>query len=279
MVNPGKVFISIDMEGISTIVDWLEVNRNQSEYAFARKIMAQDLNAAIEGALEAGAKEIVVSDAHGGMRNLRPEEVHEAAYLIRGSPKPNSMMQGIDEGGFDAAMYVGYHSMKGTPYGICAHTISGSSVQRIHLNGRETGEFGLNSALAGYYGVPSVFLAGDYAATKEAEAFVPGITTAAVKWASGRYAAKCLHPKEAARLIKARAKEALSKAYPAPRVVEVPVEVKVEFTNAVMADVVDLMPSLERVDGVTMKGVFDDYQKAISALRVSIILAGGTNRR
>ena len=107
MVNPGKVFISIDMEGISTIVDWLEVNRNQSEYAFARKIMAQDLNAAIEGALEAGAKEIVVSDAHGGMRNLRPEEVHEAAYLIRGSPKPNSMMQGIDEGGFDAAMYDG----------------------------------------------------------------------------------------------------------------------------------------------------------------------------
>ena len=104
MVNPGKVFISIDMEGISTVVDWAEVDRNNSEYAHVRKIMAQDLNAAIEGALEAGAKEVVVSDAHGGMRNLRPEEVHEAAYLIRGSPKPNSMMQGSDETGCDAAL-------------------------------------------------------------------------------------------------------------------------------------------------------------------------------
>ena len=279
MVNPGKVFISIDMEGISTVVDWAEVDRNNSEYAHVRKIMAQDLNAAIEGALDAGAKEVVVSDAHGGMRNLRPEEVHEAAYLIRGSPKPNSMMQGIDEGGFDAALYVGYHSMKGTPFGVCAHTISGSSVQHVFINGRETGEFGLNSALAGYYGVPSVFLAGDYAATKEAEAFVPGITTATVKWASGRYAAKCLHPKEAARLIKARAKEALNKEYPMPRVVEAPVEVKVVFTNAVMADVVSLIPSFERVDGVTMKGVYDDYQKAIFALRAGISMAGGTNRR
>lgn len=279
MVSPRKVFISIDMEGISTIVDWAEVDRNNSEYAHARKIMAQDLNAAIEGALEAGAKEVVVSDAHGGMRNLRPEEVHEAAYLIRGSPKPNSMMEGIDEEDYDAAMYVGYHSMKGTPNGVCAHTISGSAVQAVYVNNVETGEFGLNSALAGYYGVPSVFLAGDYAATKEAEKFVPGITTAAVKWASGRYAAKCLHPKEAAKLIKTNVKEALTKSYPSPRVVAPPVEIKVEFANAVMADVVSLMPSFERVDGTTMRGVFDNYQTAISALRASIYMAGATIRR
>ena len=274
-----KVFISIDMEGISTVVDWAEVDRNNSEYAFVRKIMAQDLNAAIEGALETGAKEIVVSDAHGGMRNLRPEEVHEAAYLVRGSPKPNSMMEGISEGGYDAAMYVGYHSMKGTSQSICAHTISSSVVQAIYVNGVKTGEFGLNSALAGYYGVSSVFLAGDYAATKEAEQFVPGITTATVKWASGRYAAKCLHPKEAAKLIKSKAKEALTKSYPAPRVVTPPVEIKVEFANAVMADVVSLIPSFERVDGVTMKGEFDNYQTAVNGLRASIYIAGATIRR
>ena len=76
--------------------------------------MAGDLNAAIEGALAAGAKEIVVSDAHGGMRNLQPEDVNEAAYLIRGSPKPDSMMEGIDDGHYDAALFVGYHSMAGT---------------------------------------------------------------------------------------------------------------------------------------------------------------------
>ena len=273
-----KVFISIDMEGISSIVSWPEVDRNNSEYAFARKIMVSDLNAAIKGALEAGAKEIVVSDAHGGMRNLRPEDVHEAAYLVRGSPKPNSMMEGIKDG-FDAAMYVGYHSMKGTPNGVCAHTISGSAVQAVWINGRMTGEFGMNSALAGHYGVPSVFLAGDYAATVEAEAFVPGITTAAVKWATGRYSAKCLHPNEAAKLITKQAKNALSKDFPAPRVVDAPVEVKVKFTTSTMADVTSLIPSLERVDGTTMKGVYDDYQTAINALRASIYMAGAAERR
>ena len=270
--------ISIDMEGISGIVDWAEVDRNNSEYAFARKLMVGDLNAAVEGALAAGVEEVVVSDAHGGMRNMRPEDVHEAAYLVRGSPKPNSMMEGIDDG-FDAALYVGYHSMKGTENGIMCHTISGSAVDGVFINGRETGEFGLNSALAGFYGVPSVFLAGDYAATREAEAFVPGITTAAVKWAVGRYSAKCLHPKESGRLITAKVKEALFKPFPPPRRVEEPVEVKIRFTSSTMCDLVSLIPSFKRVEGRTMRGEYPDYQTAINALRAGIYLGGAAERR
>lgn len=273
-----RVFISIDMEGISGIVDWNEVDRNNSEYGFARKLMAGDLNAAIQGAKDAGADEIVVSDAHGGMRNLRPEDVDPAAILVRGSPKPLSMMEGIDDS-FDAALYVGYHSMRNTPMGIMCHTISGSAVDAIWINGRETGEFGLNSALAGTYGVPSVFLAGDYAAAQEAEAFVPGITTATVKWAVGRYSARCLHPQESGRLITAKVKEALSSGYPAPRRVKEPVEVKVRYGSETMCDVVSLMPSFERVDGRTMKGVFKDYRTAVNALRASISLAGQVERR
>ena len=81
------------------------------------------------------------------------------------------MIDGIDDS-LDAAQYVGYDSLKGTEKGIMCHTISGSAVDGVYINGRETGEFGLNSALAGFYGVPSVFLAGDYAATKEAEALI-----------------------------------------------------------------------------------------------------------
>jgi D-amino peptidase len=278
MVKINRVFISIDMEGISGIVDWSEVDRNDSEYAFSRKLMAGDLNAAIEGAIEAGAKEIVVSDAHGGMRNLRPEDVNEVAQLVRGSPKPLSMMEGVSEA-FDAALYVGYHSMKGTVNGILCHTISGSAIDGIFINGRETGEFGLNSALAGYHGVPSVFLAGDYAATREAEAFVPGITTAPVKWAVGRYAAKCLNPKVSSKLITSKVKEALAKKLPDPRVVKPPVEVRVRFVTSTMCDVVALMPSFKRVEGRTMVGEFDDYRTAINAMRASIYLAGAAERR
>jgi D-amino peptidase len=278
MPNVEKIFISIDMEGISGIVDWSEVNHKENEYSFARKLMVGDLNSVIEGALDSGVKEVVVSDAHGRMRNLRPEDVHESAYLVRGSPKPNAMMEGINED-FDAALYVGYHSMKGTMNGIMCHTISGSAVDGIWINGRETGEFGLNSALAGSFSVPSIFLAGDEAATREAENFVEGITTATVKWAVGRYAAKCLHPKESGKLIKSKVKEALSRQLPPTRKVEEPVEVKIRFASSTMCDVVDLMPSFERRDGRIMIGAFQDYPIAVNALRAAIYLAGAAERR
>jgi D-amino peptidase len=273
-----RVFISIDMEGISGIVDWSEVDRNSSEYSFARKLMVGDLNAAIKGAKESGADEIVVSDAHGSMRNLRPEDVDSSAILVRGSPKTWNMMEGIDDS-FDAALYVGYHSMRNTPLGIMCHTISSSAVDAIWINGRETGEFGLNSALAGTHGVPSVFLAGDYAATQEAEAFVPGITTATVKWAVGRYSARCLHPEESVRLITSKVQEALSSGYPAPRRVKEPVEARIRYGSETMCDVVSLMPSFERVDGRTMKGSFKDYRTAAKAIRASIYLASVAERR
>lgn len=273
-----SVFISIDMEGISGVVDWTQVGGDQKEYEYYRKMMAGDLNAAVEGALEAGADEIVVSDAHGGMRNLYPEDVHEATYLIRGSPKPGSMMEGIDDH-FDAAMYVGYHSMMGTERGILAHTISGRAVDSVYVNGRETGEFGLNAALAGWYGVPSVFISGDAAATAEAQSFVPGIKTATIKWAVGRYAAKIMHPEKSRALIKKTAAEALNDVGKVePFRVDEPVEFRIRYVTPTMADVAALLPYVERIDGRTVKAVFDDYPTAMRGLRASIYIAGMAER-
>jgi D-amino peptidase len=253
---------------------------NHPEYSYYRKMMVGDLNAAIEGALEAGVNEIVVSDAHGGMRNLLPEDVNEAAYLIRGSPKPDSMMEGIDDGHYDAAFYVGYHSMNGTEKGILAHTISSSTVDAVIINGRETGEFGMNAALAGWYGVPSVLLAGDAAAAAEAESFVPGITTAPIKWAVGRYSAKCLHPNKSRALIKKKAKEALEdigkvNAY----WVNEPVDVKLRWMTPTMADVVCVLPYMDRVDGKTTHCVFEEYPSALRGLRAAISIAGTAEKR
>jgi len=273
-----SVFISIDMEGISGVVDWTQVGGDQKEYEYYRKMMAGDLNAAVEGALEEGADEIVVSDAHGGMRNLYPEDVHEAAYLIRGSPKPGSMMEGIGDH-FDAAMYVGYHSMMGTERGVLAHTISGRAVDSIHINGRETGEFGLNAALAGWHGVPSVFLSGDAAATAEAQSFVPGIKTATIKWAVGRYSAKIMHPEKSRALIKKTAAEALNNVGQVePFRVDEPVEFRIRYVTPTMADVAVLLPYVERIDGRTVKAVFDDYPTAMRGLRASIYIAGMAER-
>jgi D-amino peptidase len=280
MTRELRVFISIDMEGISSVVDWTQVDKNHAEYSYYRKMMAGDLNAAIEGALAAGAKEIVVSDAHGGMRNLLPEDVNETAYLIRGTPKPDSMMEGIDDGHYDAAMFIGYHSMAGTERGILAHTIAGNTVDAVIINGRETGEFGMNAALAGWHGVPSVFLAGDAAACAEAESFVPDITTAPIKWAVGRYSAKCLHPNKSRAFIKQRAKEALDNIDKvSPHWVNEPVEVKMRWVNPAMADIVCVLPYMDRVDGKTTRCNFDDYPSALRGLRASIDLSGTAEKR
>ena len=279
MSKPKSVFISIDMEGISGIVDGSQCGGQTGEYQAGRKLMVGDLNAAIEGALEAGATEIVVSDSHGGMKNVQPEEVHEAALLIRGSPKPDVMMTGISSE-YDAVMYVGYHAMKGTENGVLAHTISGSAVDCIWINGRKTGEFGLNAALAGSYGVPSVFVSGDYAVSEEAKSFVPGISTAVVKWGVGRQAAKCMHPKKARALIKKKTVEALSNVNSiAPFIVEGPVEFQLRFGHSVGGDSASRLPYIERVDGQTVKATFNDYPKSLKGLMSAISIGGAGMRR
>jgi len=151
--KPKRVFISIDMEGISGIFEGRQTGGDTGDYQKGRKLMIGDLNAAVEGALEAGVEEVVVSDSHGGGRNLVSEEVHEAVQLIQGTPSWDTMMKGISDE-YDAAMYLGYHAMKGTMEATLAHTVSGGVVDDIWVNGRKTGEFGLNAAVAGQHGVP-----------------------------------------------------------------------------------------------------------------------------
>ena len=274
-----RIFISVDMEGISSLVDGTQTNSEHSEYAYYRKLMVEDLNAAIQGALECGVKEVVVSDAHGGMKNIQPEDLNEAAYLVRGTPKPFTMMSGIEED-IDAAMYVGYHAMAGMENAILSHTISGSIIDAVFMNGREIGEFGINAALAGWYGIPSLFVSGDAAACLEAETFVPNISTAVVKWALGRVAAKCLHPNKSRALIRIKAKDALNNiAKIRPYCINEPVEVKVRWVNPIMADAVSVLPYMDRIDGKTTVCTFDDYPTAFKGFRASIWVAESIMKR
>ena len=273
-----KVFISLDMEGISGIVGGGMTGGDQKEYEYGRKLMVGDLNAAIEGALEGGADKITVCDAHGRMTNVQPEEVHEAAYLIRGRPLPDLMMSGISEE-FDAALFVGYHSMKGTLNGVLAHTIAGGTVDGVFINGRETGEFGINAALAGWHNVPSIFISGDDYVSREAMDFVPNIKTAIVKWGVSRLAAKCLHPEKGRTLIKHTVKEALENMEDIePYKISEPVEVKLRYTNSTMADAASVL-NYDRVDGRTLKATFKKYPEAINGLLAAIFLGGTAVRR
>ncbi len=272
-----KVFISVDMEGISSIVDGSMTGRDQPDYQKGRTLMVSDVNAAIEGVLALGEAEIIVSDAHGSMTNIEPEELNRAAALVRGTPKPLSQMAGID-GSFDAAIFIGYHSMKGTLRGVLSHTFSGRAIESLRINGIEVGETAMNAAIAGYHGVPLVFASGDLAVTMEAKALNPEIETVAVKEAISRRAAKCLNPAKARELIKETVTKALKKRKSIePFTFEPPIEVLVRYTNAGMADAVEFMPSAERVDGKTIRFVQDDYLKAFGAFRASVYIAGAVS--
>jgi D-amino peptidase len=273
-----KVFISVDMEGISGIVDNNHTGRDQLDYEKGRALMVGDVNAAIEGVLAFSEAEIVVSDGHGGMKNIQPEDLHEETVLVRGRPKPLSQMAGIDSS-FETALFIGYHSMKGTLHGILSHTFSGRTIDSLTVNDMEIGETGMNAAIAGYYGVPLVFVSGDVAVTKETQALNPNIVTVAVKEAIARTAAKCIHPKKARELIKKGVTEALrTRKSIVPFTFKPPIEMLVKYTNALIADAVEFIPSAERVDGRTIRFVLDDYIKAFGAFRVSVEIASAVSR-
>ena len=184
-----KVFISADMEGIAGVVNSDQTSSSGNDYNLARRWMTEEVNAAIRGALEAGATEIVVNDSHGSMRNIIVSELSPAARLITGSPKPLSMMQGIDDS-FDAVIFIGYHAHAGTKDGVLDHTYSGSRIASIRVNGMELGETGLNALIAGWYGVPVVLVAGDSTVCSQAqEKLGKELEVAPVKEAVGRYSA------------------------------------------------------------------------------------------
>src|SRR5438046_1946709 len=146
-----RVYVSVDMEGIAGVVHESQTDPTTpafgAEYARFRRLMTAEANAAIEGALAAGATKVLVNDSHWFMRNLLAEELHPAADLASGDPKPRSMVQGID-GGFDAALFIGYHARAGTPNAILDHTYA-DRIPDVRLNGTAVGELGVNPALAG----------------------------------------------------------------------------------------------------------------------------------
>lgn len=156
-----KVYISSDMEGIAGLVSGTQVTGGERDYAVGRRLMIAETNAAIAAAFDAGATEVLVNDSHGSQTNLLAEELDRRAVLITGAPKPRGMMQGIDST-FDAVVFIGYHAQGSSIDAVLGHTYSGA-LKRVTLNGREVGEYGLNAAVAGHFGVPVVFIAGDKA--------------------------------------------------------------------------------------------------------------------
>lgn len=260
-----NIFISADIEGITGLVSWSQCSRPNGsayDYAFARRMMTHDVNAAIRGARRAGAGRIVVKDSHGNSKNLLIEDLEPGVELISGHGSGrDGMMEGIDST-FDAAFLIGYHAMAGVQGGIMEHTYTGRA-HRLFINDVEIGEIGLSAGTAGRYRVPLAFVSSDDKGCAEASALIPGVRTAVTKYGLGRYMGRLLHPSETGVLIEEgafRALGSLTKPWCPPG----PYVVRLESDQTNDVDWASKIPGVRRVDGYSVEVDAETYADAQS---------------
>ena len=205
-----KVYISADMEGITGVTHWDEVDHNKpAVYTQLQKRMTKEVAAACEGATQAGAEEIWVKDAHYSGRNILSEQLPNNVKLIRGwSGHPYSMVQELDST-FDALMMVGYHSMAGMGGNPLAHTLSSAKLDSVYINDQQTSEFFLHGNVAAKHGVPLVFVSGDAGLCEEVQDVSPNTTTHATMVGVGDSTIS-IQPEESRKAIQKKVKAALS---------------------------------------------------------------------
>jgi len=271
-----KILIAADMEGITGVTHWDQVSSTHPEYGRFRRLMTADVNAAIRGAFDAGADEIIVTDGHSSGRNLLIEDLDPRVRLNAGSPAPLSMVQGVDEG-VDGVMFVGYHARIGAADAILEHTWSDERVANLWINGRLFGEAGLNGGVCGHFGVPVIMASGDQTLCAEGIEFFGDIETAVVKKAHGRMAAECLPPPVSQQLIYDAARRAVLRLAagqaPSPFVVPAPVTLTLEFVQSEMADKAAILPGTTRTHDRKVEYTAQDMLTIYRVFRVLLALA------
>lgn len=270
-----KVYISADIEGCSGVVTWRQCggpDGTHPDWAFARRMMTHDVNAAIRGARAGGATGIVVKDSHNVSLNLLIDELESGVELISGTrPGRDGMMEGIDDS-FDRAFLVGYHGMAGTENGVMEHTVSGR-VHRLWVNGVERGEMGISAFAAGRFGVPVVFASSDDKGCAEAEELVPGIATAVTKFGMGRFMARLRHPSDVGAEIEEGARRAMSLEL-APLVCDGVAVVRLEFNRGEEVDQACELAGWTRIGNYVIEQEFGDWVSAHVGIRRAISFAG-----
>jgi D-amino peptidase len=266
--RPRKIFISVDMEGISGVVQPAQLGPGGFEYSSAREWMTGEVNAAIAGIRAAGPAEIVVCDSHGNGQNVLIDKLPEDVRIVRGFPRPLEMMQGIDDS-FAAAVFIGYHGSEWAAGAVRGHTISSARLLGVKLNGTEVSEGMLNAATAGEFGVPVALVSGDRIAVTQVQQVAPAAEGAIVKEAYGYHSALTVTPARGQALIRDAAKRAMGKLGSLrPYRVSAPIALEVGFKLTIDAERAAFVPGLSRSDAHNVKGTFKDMTEISKLLQV-----------
>ncbi len=270
-----RVYISMDAEGISGIYKLGQVMPSHKEFAWAQTMMANDINAAAEGAFRAGATQVIVNDAHNAGNNLLIDQLDERIDLISGGIRPLGMAQGC-ELDVDVALLIGYHRRKGAK-GVISHSYAYGSMVEMRINGRLASEHDLIGLCIGAHGAPVVFLSGDNLVIEDAKESVPGIYTVETKVAISNNAALCHHPKRNAKAITEMVEKAIRNYKQdgiKPMHIEGPVQLDVRYSAEVQADLAMRAPNTIRLDENTVRYQGDDYLTVYKAFMIGTPLAG-----
>lgn len=259
-----KIYIVQDGEGVACNMQW-GANTKSARLQEINTQMTKEVNAAVEGALEAGATEVYVQESHPFILEL----LHEEIKLVQGDDV-------IDET-FGAQFFVGQHAMSMTEDGILAHTFCHSGIRQMILNGEAIGEFGWRTVFASSFGVPTVFISGDEAACREAKNLQKNIVTAAVKKGLGLHSGISLSPVKARALIREKATEAIRKTIATE--IETcfhpgPYELITEYYNPLVAENAMVYPNVERLDAVTVRYCDDDFKNMMKFRKFSALIHG-----
>jgi D-amino peptidase len=250
-----KIYILADMEGISGIRTMPQVKRDSpTEYAEGRRLMMDDMNAAIDAAYASGATEVVACDTHGGggqllLRDMDPRAVYETPP----QPSGGRMMPALDES-YAGVILLGHHARAGTLNGFLDHTMNSREWFEYRINGQPVGEIGIEAAYAGHFGVPVIAVSGDAAAVHEAKKLLGPVEGAIVKWGIGRNRARCLSLPHAHQVISdAVARAMASIQHMTPFRPDLPAVVELTLYRSDMADAFAAKPGVERVDARTVR--------------------------
>ncbi len=240
-----KLFVSADIEGVAGVVSPLQGQAGNVEYERARRLMTEEVNAAIDGAFAGGATEVLVNDSHGPMTNLLPDLLDTRAELISGRPKPQGMFCGLERG-HGGVFCLGYHAGAGG-FGVLSHTTNSFAFANVTLNGIACNEAILYGAYAGELGVPVLLLSGCDQLAAECAPHFPAAARVVVKRALGQRAARSVHPQRARQMLRAAAEDAVSRAKAcAPFVVPRPCRLVLDLTFVALADLAATIPVAER---------------------------------
>ncbi|MDI6828308.1 MAG: M55 family metallopeptidase [Armatimonadota bacterium] len=256
-VKKIKIYIHTDLEGVSGVDAYEMMDQTTEGYQKARRLLMEDINAAVAGAFEGGADEVTVLDSHNGAHNFIPEMLDKRAVQ---DPRENKKWWGALDETYSGTFFIGAHAMAGTLNGFLDHTQSSTHWHDYSINGRKMGELAQWAIVAGNFGVPMLMVSGDEAACKEAREFFNPIETAVVKRGIGRNKAELVPLDEARARIREAAKRAISLIGKAkPFIPEKPMTIVLEYNRSDYCDsAVNRLSYVERLDARTIRWVTND---------------------